>query len=276
MDRKSLKQRGKAAFKANYWKAVFATLLLALSVGGFTGATGSSVDLDFDETYDTGSSYQYAIDPSLPYDDIDNPPISVVETPAQEASASSYAASLARSLEESAPVIASVGAISGLISIFFLAPLEIGCRSFLRKNLHAPADLEDMKDGFVPKYFRNVATQFLASLFISIGFIFLLIPGIILSYMFAMVPYILAEDDDIGVMDAIRRSKALTAGHKWDLFVLDLSFFGWILLDVLTLGILGIFYVNPYLYSTHAAYYEELKRLQGAAPAPENTPAIEA
>ena len=54
-------------------------------------------------------------------------------------------------------------------------------------------------------------------------------------------------------------SKAMTQGHKGDLFIFDLSFFGWMLLSGLTCGILGIVYVNPYMYTAHAGLYDALK-----------------
>ena len=48
-------------------------------------------------------------------------------------------------------------------------------------------------------------------------------------------------------------------GHKWNAFVLDLSFFGWIVLSVLTLGLVGVFYTNPYIYATDAELYKAIK-----------------
>jgi uncharacterized membrane protein len=41
--------------------------------------------------------------------------------------------------------------------------------------------------------------------------------------------------------------------------VLDLSFIGWEILSAMTLGILGIFYVNPYVNMTNAALYDSLR-----------------
>lgn len=55
------------------------------------------------------------------------------------------------------------------------------------------------------------------------------------------------------------RSKSLMQGNKWSTFVLDLSFLGWDILNVLTVGILGTFYVQPYKLLTNAALYEKLK-----------------
>ena len=84
--------------------------------------------------------------------------------------------------------------------------------------------------------------------------------------------YILADNPGMGIMDVIKASWNMMKGHKWELFVLDLSFIGWILLDILTLGILGLFYVNPYIFSTHAAFYEALKAETNVLPELPETP----
>ena len=71
--------------------------------------------------------------------------------------------------------------------------------------------------------------------------------------------YNLCENPEMGVMEALNMSKVQTRGQKWELFVLDLSFIGWNLLSACTFGILGLVYVNPYTYTTHAAVYQSLK-----------------
>jgi len=71
-----------------------------------------------------------------------------------------------------------------------------------------------------------------------------------------MVPYIIAENPGMDRREAFAISKRMMDGEKWNTFVLDLSFLGWGILGVLTCGILLIFYVNPYIYATHAELYE--------------------
>ena len=86
-----------------------------------------------------------------------------------------------------------------------------------------------------------------------------LVPGIIKSYEYRMIPYILADNPTISYEEAFALSKKMMTGNKWDAFVLDLSFIGWRILGGLTCGILSLFYVNPYQYQTNAALYEALK-----------------
>lgn len=87
----------------------------------------------------------------------------------------------------------------------------------------------------------------------------LIVPGIIKSFSYAMSFFILKDNPEISASEAIRRSQIMMKGHKFELFKLYLSFFGWMLLIILTLGILT-FYVSPYMYTTFAAYYEDLKK----------------
>ena len=86
----------------------------------------------------------------------------------------------------------------------------------------------------------------------------LIVPGIIKSYEYSMVPYILAENPSISGKRAFQISKAMTKGHKWDLFVLELSFILWIIGTVCTCGLLGI-YLAPYMQATMTEAYYKLK-----------------
>ena len=114
-------------------------------------------------------------------------------------------------------------------------------------------------DGFRGNYGRVVVTMLLRDLLIFAGTLLFVIPGIILTYSFRMVPYILAENPNVEATEALKMSREMMLGNKWNAFVLDLSFFGWILLTICTCGILGIFYVNPYIYATDAELYQAIK-----------------
>lgn len=86
-----------------------------------------------------------------------------------------------------------------------------------------------------------------------------------------MIPYILGETPNITKEEAFALSRIMMTGNKWNAFVLDLSFLGWYILTGLTFGILGIFYVNPYVKQTNAALYQKLKSLRFAqTEQPEN------
>lgn len=75
-----------------------------------------------------------------------------------------------------------------------------------------------------------------------------------------MIPYILAENPKIERKKAFKLSKKMMKGNKWKTFILDLSFLGWELLSIFTLGLLNIFYINPYKVATTVELYEILKK----------------
>lgn len=90
----------------------------------------------------------------------------------------------------------------------------------------------------------------------------LIIPGIAASYSYAMAPYIPMEDPDCSGSESLKRSKELMQGHRAELFFLDLSFIGWELLAILTLGV-GFLWLNPYVYAARAAFYRNLSHPRG-------------
>ena len=101
--------------------------------------------------------------------------------------------------------------------------------------------------------------MFLRNLFVALWSLLLVIPGIIKLYSYRLVPYILKEHPEISGTQVITISRQMMNGHKWNTFVLDLSFIGWMLLSALTFGILHLFYVGPYMQATDAELYEAVK-----------------
>ena len=101
--------------------------------------------------------------------------------------------------------------------------------------------------------------QIVLVLMTIVSVIVMMIPIIIVALGLSQTHYLVADDDRTG-MDAIRQSWKLMRGHKWEYFVFTLSFLGWQLLNVLTFGVLGIFYVGPYISIAHGGYYRELVR----------------
>jgi uncharacterized membrane protein len=86
----------------------------------------------------------------------------------------------------------------------------------------------------------------------------LIVPGIIAAFRYSMAFYILKDHPEISPMEAIRRSKEMMVGQKWRYFVLNLSFIGWALLCILTLGI-GFLWMHPYISVTNSHFYDELR-----------------
>lgn len=97
--------------------------------------------------------------------------------------------------------------------------------------------------------------MFLRGLFTGLWSLLFVIPGIIKHYEYLMIPYILAENPGMDRQEVFAISKRMMMGQKWNVFVLDLSFIGWRLLEGITLGIVGVFYVEPYYQATMAELY---------------------
>ena len=108
-------------------------------------------------------------------------------------------------------------------------------------------------------YFKNIAAYLLMCLFIFLWTLLLIIPGIIKALAYSMTPFILKDFPELSVNQAINLSQKMMKGHKFDYFWLGLSFIGWILLGLLTLGI-GYIWLIPYMYTSYAAFYEEVKK----------------
>ncbi len=115
--------------------------------------------------------------------------------------------------------------------------------------------------GTLFSYFEHwrttVATRFLKGLYVFLWMFLLIVPGFVAGYSYYMTDYILAEHPELTAREAIRRSKEMMKGHRGRLFCLQLSFIGWDILAVLTLGI-GNLWLTPYRQAAEAAFYLDL------------------
>ncbi len=110
-------------------------------------------------------------------------------------------------------------------------------------------------------YARKLGAYWWEKLWTILWTLLLIIPGIIKEYSYAMTSYLIAEYDGMSPRKAMMLSMRMMDGHKWDLFDLQLSFIGWYILNALTLGVLGIFYIEPYTNAAYANFYLEVKRV---------------
>ena len=105
---------------------------------------------------------------------------------------------------------------------------------------------------------RIVGTKLLQAIYTFLWTLLLVIPGIIKNYSYAMTDFILKDQPELANNAAIEKSMAMMDGNKMKLFLLDLSFIGWAILCLFTFGI-GFLFLQPYVQSAHAAFYEDLK-----------------
>ncbi len=227
IERKVLKERGKASFKANYWRCVLVALILVMVIG--TGAGYSAT-----KTYEA-----------------ENTEVTVESNMDDRTTFFAVGMLLA--------MLSVGGTFVCLFNVLVLNPLEVGCRHFFSSNSEAKAKVGKIGRGFSPYYWRTVGAILLRDIYLLLWTFLFIIPGIIKAFSYAMVPYIIAEDDDISPKQAITLSRKMMNGHKWEYFKLHFSFIGWFILSVATCGILGTFYVNPYVFSTDAQFYLALR-----------------
>ena len=144
-----------------------------------------------------------------------------------------------------------------IVSVLISALISVGYAQF---NI-------DLIDGVKPRIVtmfskgKQVGTAIVANILVFlrvlVGTILFIIPGIIASYQYAMVNYIIAENPGISAREALEMSKEMMKGNKFRFFRLGLSFLGWALVVVLTLGIAGI-WVGPYMQASFAAFYRDI------------------
>ena len=254
IDRVLLKQRGKAAFMANFWICVLVALVLTMVVSGGSGVW-SAFSTRFNLSFNNNN---YNVQEMLPgaFDDFGSAARSFDARTFFEEFLSHGGGVLAGVL---GGVIFFAVLLGAAVNIFVASPLQVGgCRFFL-DNGERNAPFETVLFPFKTKYMNIVKAMFLQNLFIFLWSLLFVIPGIVKGYAYRLVPYILAEAPDMDAGEARRRSEEMMRGHKWESFVFDLSFLGWELLGLFTCGILLIFYVNPYRLASDAELYRAIK-----------------
>ncbi len=149
--------------------------------------------------------------------------------------------------------------IAAIVLFFIGSAVELGHKQFY-------INLVNGRDVSVATLFSRFTIIFKAfglrvvmSVFVFLWSLLLVIPGIIAGYSYSMAPYLMAENPDMGIMEAISESKRLMKGQKLNLFLLQLSFIGWLFLGALTFGI-GMLFVVPYMTAAETAFYLELTR----------------
>ena len=121
----------------------------------------------------------------------------------------------------------------------------------------AEAEFADLFTGF-RRFYDALIMNVVSILMVFLGMLLFVVPGIILGYAYAMAPYILAENPEITGTEALRLSRQMMKGHKWELFWLELTFIGWSILAAFTLG-LGNLALEPYKGISKASFYRDVQ-----------------
>lgn len=145
-----------------------------------------------------------------------------------------------------------------IINVFVKYPLTVGTTRYFIGNTSLNPKFSVLFSGFKINYGGNIITMFMMSLKISLWYLLFIIPGVIKSYEYAMIPYILSDNPKISMSEAFAMTKKLMTGNKMRLFSLHLSFIGWYLLAIATCGI-GFLFLMPYYEAACAEFYVQVK-----------------
>lgn len=242
-DRVGYKERGKEIVKANFWILVLASFVANLLGGqsSFNSSGGGSVSSGVNT-----DSIESMVDTET--GEINVETAEVVEM-------------LVVFLASFLIIFAVVLVLALAYSTFVGSIILVGKKKIFIENVDMPnSDFPLIFSGFTGgKYIKRVKTMFFYNLRIWLWSLLFIIPGIIASYKYFLVPYIVADNPDIDTNRALELSREMTNGHKFDIFVMELSFLGWAILSgCCTCGILG-FWLNPYMESSYAVMYTEMK-----------------
>ncbi len=220
--RSDLKDRAKDLLKGNYWKCFLVSFLLVI----LGGTSSGNFNPNFGSTNNSGTAT------------INNNLFFMI-----------------------LGIFIIISLLALVLRILVGFAFEVGARKYYIKASENKEDvnLNNLSYGFKNGYWNIVGTMIWKAIAIFLWMLLLIIPGIIKSYAYRMVPYILADNPNIGVSRALELSNEMTRGHKFNIWVLDLSFIGWYILGFLALFI-GVLFVNPYVDATYAELYLVLRK----------------
>ena len=165
-------------------------------------------------------------------------------------------------------VLALIPYVGSIASIFVAAPIYLGLIMVLLNVTYGEKpEVSTLFAPFSNCFGTSIITNLLVGIYTLGWTLLLIIPGLVKQYSYAMTFYILAENPNMTANEAITESRQIMDGHKFELFVLQLSFIPWMLLCCVTFGIAYI-YVIPYMSLTMTNFYHNIKRQQ-ATVAPE-------
>ena len=148
------------------------------------------------------------------------------------------------------------GAVYSVLVLVVGSVIAVGLASFSLSIIEGQMDINKLKDGLsiVNKAFIFYV---LYIVIVVLGFICLIVPGIIFSLMFSQVYYILCKDPEIGVIDAFKKSAAMMNGHKWQYFKLSLRYGFYFFLSIFTLFIWAL-WLFPQMYTSYALFHKKV------------------
>ena len=233
IDRPQLKQRARGIIQSSNPKVIYASIIF-VALSALTGFLSSRLT---GVSFNTLQRYQeYLMEGSMDY-------------------AASY-------LLSQAPAPAAQLIDSALQIVMLI--VGVGFTVFVFNTVRGTgAVYGNLLDGFGP-YIRVVLLNVVTALFAALWSLLLVVPGIVAAYSYSMASYLMLDHPDWGILQCIRESKRLTKGYKGQLFALDLSFLGYILLSAIpVVGYIAQVWLQPYRETSRILFYDTLRQQDG-------------
>lgn len=254
-----LKQNSKQFLKTYLVQAIVVCLIFTIVNNIFEGNNSSGHSSNYNEIEEHGDYEKPTEDLGLDFDNIGSTYASTLEK------FSNFGDNFLSSFSSITSILTSVvgGAIISILfiigilgSIFIVKPLEVGVKRFFIKGMrNDDVKIENMFTTFTDGHWVGYAFKmFYLNVVIFLWTLLLIIPGIIKTYQYYYVPYILSDHPEYSINEAMEISKTMTDGKKMDIFMLNLSFIGWVIVSFFTLG-LGFLLLNPYVEGASASLY---------------------
>ena len=276
--RKELKERAKKVIKNNYWTAIIVCFILMMFTGEFGSATvgtrenNDSIDPNYVENKITAfinpEERDKIIEEKYKLNNIPEQVLNAINANLNNITKSEKyvfkiwdAVKLFYMEIPQIGILLCIGAVLACAFIILISePLTVGGKKyFLKAREGKDTKVSVILDVYKNKNWLHVAgIMFLKNLYNLLWFL-TIIGGIIKAYEYRMIPYILAQNPKVTKKEAFKLSKQMMQGNKWKTFVLDISFFLWYLLSMLTFGLLSVLYVNPYNLATNTELFVTLK-----------------
>lgn len=240
--RSEMKDRAKASLKGVFWMSVLVVVIYTLLTGGESSNITFKFGQDASSSVNIGNSSLDKIDAYNYYQWFVSYPLKTFLV-----------------------IFSSLAVMISILWILLVSgPLEMGLSKYFLENSTNQREntLASLFYAFKGKFYSNVVIVFfMRNLFIFLWSLLLIIPGIIKGYAYSFVPWIMAENPELTYKEALTLSMNMTNGEKWNLFVLDLSFLGWRMLALITLGFATPL-VDAYRQATVTEVYLEFTRKQ--------------
>ncbi|MGN0353947.1 MAG: DUF975 family protein [Muricoprocola sp.] len=258
-----LKSKAKTAVKRNYVCCILVALVLLFAMGSQDTGTATVSNQNGSDYINEGEIYTQSGEITM--DELYLQAEAILSSPAMVMMDKFLLGPMQMVWDVLMKFFGNIPLLLIMIKILVFGPIEVGgCRFFMKNSSGETPGVKEVFFAFKSKdYWNIVFTMFLRDLYVILWSMLFFIPGLIKSYQYRMIPYLLAENSEMNRKEVFVRTREMMYGEKWRSFVLDFSFILWDYLSIFTFGLAGILFVNPYQHATNAELYYALGQRAG-------------